>query len=507
MKLKEKQRTFNRILESATTHLLRLTTGFYVYEAENFQRGEIYCQRYLNWIEKIPHVNEEDIQKNAFFGELALAKIYFEFGYPELAISTFETMEKKFKKSFSEELEPSLIHLAQLYKNIIFHFYNKDPLKSLKICKNCIDIFNSIPQTHKIKLAANIQKELMLINVIFAQSKEKYTKEFIEAAKSAEIVTNLVNFDAITFNFDTSKLTLHFKDASLNKFIEQAFREHHISYESLQQPSTSSSCFNVNLNECTPKILEKISQTCLQKQSLSLQISDNQKKIDEKAILTSEKNTTSETTSSSKNENHEIYSEKASYEPVLSKKEKKSKKKEKNETTGEKQKNTTTQITQSHTVSSNPTKPAVEFHWPKSNLTYRSTDSHPHAIQALSDSNGTPDNVWLGYIPDWIPNREKYEEKLSTGKIGKKGTIRRLKTELLTFNQNFSEQHPYIFKIAIPTEDDRLYGWLEETMTDHEGKKHHLICFGYMGDHKTRYLPDPETIKAKASSSTTPKLQ
>jgi hypothetical protein len=83
---------------------------------------------------------------------------------------------------------------------------------------------------------------------------------------------------------------------------------------------------------------------------------------------------------------------------------------------------------------------------------------------------------------------------IRSGKLGYYD-IRFISKELKKIQHNFSSEHPYRFKIVIPNQNERLYGWIEEVIVDEKGKRHYLVCFGYVDDHKIKSLPNPITQK------------
>jgi hypothetical protein len=115
----------------------------------------------------------------------------------------------------------------------------------------------------------------------------------------------------------------------------------------------------------------------------------------------------------------------------------------------------------------------------------------------MFSSEDSLSDIWFGYIHEGLakePLYKQWNEKLVNGKLGYHD-IRYISKELKRIQHNFSSKHPYKFKIVIPNHDKRLYGWVEDLIVDNKGKRHYLVCFGYVDDHKIKSLPNPITQK------------
>ncbi len=143
-----------------------------------------------------------------------------------------------------------------------------------------------------------------------------------------------------------------------------------------------------------------------------------------------------------------------------------------------------------------------EYHWLKAGLYYRTDQKNQGIVKVLTHpAIPKSSTVWFGYIPDWVKQdlhySTKFEEKLINGIIGE-DCIRDIRKQVLTMHLSVYEDFPYRFKIIIDG-DFRLYGWIDDTAIDEQGRVRRLVCFGYVGHHKTEHLPNPATLKAKAS--------
>jgi hypothetical protein len=146
-----------------------------------------------------------------------------------------------------------------------------------------------------------------------------------------------------------------------------------------------------------------------------------------------------------------------------------------------------------------PKKPSIkitEYHWPNANRNYYANERNQGKVKMFSSEDSLSD-IWFGYIHEGLakePLYKQWNEKLVNGKLGYHD-IRYISKELKRIQHNFSSEHPYKFKIVIPNHDERLYGWVEEVIVDNQGKRHYLVCFGYVDDHKIKSLPNPITQK------------
>lgn len=474
-----------------------------------------------------------ELKKREFLIKMELVLIYVNIGYSEHALEFAKTIRKIFQDFYNtaqiDTIDICISRMGDYYQKLIEHFFEKNLLTVIGLGNE----FSEFSDSFKKRLAQeNIRaaifgnesafsltlKKSMKIAERLKEAQDTYKKQFLAAKKESPACKILKK---TTFDFERNKLLLQFdaiKDGKIidDVIIREAFQN--IPHEKMLQPPGNIVWFSVNIQACDFSSLEKVCQRVTQ-------LCDSKKDISEKTITRKPLNGAAEVAKSAlvSSEQSVVSNALANhYQPLFSAPletaanqkniTKKSAHAENSlDTPIEKKqhskKSNTTQKTSSIKSQINEEKSLgisqkiEEYHWKNAKMHYSSFDKYCSVIALNSPS--IPEGVWFGYIPPWIQEEchsdlfKKFQAKLYTGEICHDG-IRDISKELLTREkQNYSTKYPYKFKLVIPREDNRLYGWIDDNFIDDQGKHHYLICFGCMADHKTSFLCNPETLKKK----------
>lgn len=485
MSKKHQKNKSHRIMGHFLSQCLRRTSFLY-FKENQIQLAETYCVKHIEHLSTLKINDVENMKQSRFFSDILFARIYLKFGHSKLAMDFFQKANQTFDKNFyeaSDGFTSNIDIFLDLYKEMMVHIYNNQEILELfefyvQFIKK-ISVFDNNPERKKI---------INFINLIFAQAKDKYKKKFEEAiAKSPGTEQLVENF---VFNFDKNLVTLHFKNPDLNQFFSQAFKQNKVNCKQLEGTEPNS-WFQFSIHLCSAEKLEKICQKVL---ALQKQEEETGKFIPLIQItpetltpvalpLTLQPEIPVTATAHFSTPLFQSAPEKPiKIKPTV-------------------QKN-------SANTSSAPQPKTICYQW-ASGLQYDSSEKNEGVVKMLSN-HFIPEGVWFGYIPQWLTEdphfNAEFSRKLSRGLIGH-DCIRDITKELQTWNnQNFSVEHPYKFKIVVKNYDYRVYGWIDEVLTGEDGKKHYLVCFGYLANHKANYLPDPETLKKKLSEEKTLKM-
>lgn len=474
-----------------------VTLATLYFKADQFHLSEAYCLKHLVYLETLSESGLNDLSKRKFLAKILLARIYLKSGNSQVAVDFFKTSDKNLKHYYNAEFNYVLPNLWGLYKDTLCHFYdkNKDLLKALDLYQSFLNdytLVNTSRQTHSLKPETSkiMEKDIKFIHLIFEQAKPKYKNEFDDKVKKSLLLKDKVR--QFEFDFDKNSLTLTFENSALNLFLKQAFKD-----KCAGCISHSDNQFLVPINQCSIKQLERVCQYALflQEEHLTRQAQREQVKTPEivfRPPVNSQPESVSETSifSASVISQPEKISSTLTVQTNVARKNKKKQQQQKQSA-----KNMIP-----HPPLSKPEVPRIRYQWP-SGLAYDSSENNQGQVKILTN-DFLPDGIWFGYIPDWINwlkidkhYIEEFKGRLIRGSISQ-GCIREITKQLRTWkNQNFSTEHRYKLKIVVKNHDYRIYGWIEEVLIDEEGKAHFLVCFGFLGNHKLQYLPDPEKVK------------
>lgn len=478
---------FDHFISETISYLI----DFYIIQGD-FHRAETHCRKYLSYLNKSKTIAtkqfaQADKNMRYFSCKLNLAVIYYKIGYPEVALKFLAETQLTIGKAFA--ISNYLANkLFQISKDIINFYTETNYLIALETAQRTLPLFLFFERE---KNDADFTKTKEELGKAFEKMKEKYLSALTIVMKNSSPLKKVIA--TIAHDFNKSTLIITTKNEKFVPYLFNAFQFLRIYPEHNSQP------LHVNLYHCTPELLAKSCEICLQtidedtKEAELKQARVQQKHLEEKAIFVS----------SQQQAIHNSFLDKMLFFPPSEQSNPEAT--EKNITQREeKQKNAAqkTTSTKGSTTTNKPLLQLISYLWPSSQLTYCSDEENKGIVKMLTNDQ-LPNGVWFGYIPEGITfdahYREEFNTKLSRGKL-QKDCIRDITKELKTRGAWNSVSKPYKFKIVIPKHNYRLYGWVEEVYTDDKGKNHYLIRFGYIGDHKLLKLPDPNSLNTMAKS-------
>jgi len=478
---------------------------------KDLQSAETWSLRHLLWLDKIQNKDPSEIAKRKFTEKINLAKIYFEWGYPESTLELIKEANIYINTKYNNQFDPFLVDMSEFCKKASkFYYENLKFDLSMKIAHAFLSMLKDLP-TFQIKIWEDNKKYISFVYKLSVNCQEKILKDTFDSFK--ELI------DLLSFKFDNEKGTLQITRLHADDFyfLKKQLKSQGIYY------TTNGDYLEFYTFHCSQgqlnTLLENFSDFLKTKKvpDKIFTSSSNQgffaspdKAIAEIAIpgipsstvtptITSPTTTTTTTTTAHATPTTTTTTTTTTASTAT--------------TTTTATSNATTNITT--TTSAPPTNkkdqakkynPPRSFNWPNANLVFRNTDENTGAVKSLN-ADYMPNEVWFGYIPDWVYRDEHYNsmfaDRLITGKLCK-DHIRDITKELKIHNKEaLNYENRYKYKIVIPGTKYRLYGWIEEVITDADGKKRHLVCFGHLEDYhdKVLKLPDPKIIKNKELKS------
>lgn len=453
------------------------------FSINRLQESEQYCRKQLVWLDTIQNRNPQDMAKRRFSAKITLAMNYFKFGYPETMLSLLQESQQIAKKFYYEEFDSLINELNVLCREIVQFYYSDNPNISMKIAQYFLILHETAVIKSNFSMKVELPKNIQFFNIVFNSITQRHQKEIALILDTNKAIGKhlLVEYNPKTAIIIVSPLDgIYFSEF-----------KHFVKQQAIKFTSNKTQV-HINSADCSAVSFESLCQfycDFAKEQTLIEQTKKERIKpiIPVKALCEAQI-IVSEPEYKPYKEAHAIsfFSESS-----LTMNE------EKNEISS-KTKTKKSPIVQ-NTVSPVSCLPlTVDFHWENTNLTYCSLENNAGIVKKLS-CNFLPDHVWFGYIPDWVAHdvhyTDEFEARLTRGLI-QRDCIRDITKELKTTdNQALKFENSYKFKIVIPNQDYRLYGWIEEAFKDKSGKSHYLICFGCLENHKLLKLPDPIVIK------------
>lgn len=456
----------------------------YQYGAKNWQLAEMYARQSLDFLETIPNFYRGVQLHRKWSCKLILSIAYFNFGYFEQGL----LLEKENMNLCHHLNSPNFYIpiLLKFYKDMVIKLQKNDPLIVFGLIKNFFEIYEFHRNHSHVDLddLVLLKDRLAFLKTALDQASKDYKSQLIAELKN-DLFRNTLKM--LQFNFKCRKLLLQFKENFDLIIIKQGFKSEGIDYQLVEKKGVT--WIQVNIETCRIERLEKICRSILYRTKLA-----ERQLLATPAVECSPVNL-SPCPPSCSTLTQSMAEEQAAYIPIFIKPVSTTPLISSSEKQGVK-----TETFNSISYSKNST----SYVWPNTNLCYCSTDNNLGVVAALS-SPSINESVWFGYIPAWIIDSPDFDlefsHRLSRGLIDNQH-IRDITKELVTWNnQNFSKEHPYKFKIVVPKKDQRLYGWIEDIFVDNAGKTRYLVCFGFLSNHKTKYLPNPETLKAKGEQT------
>jgi hypothetical protein len=465
----------------------------------NIQRAVIYCNIQRDLIEVGEHLNGNRKVFHTFVYKMGLAEIYFNLGYPEVTLAFIDEIHRLIKFYYCHDIDCLIILLFGISKEIGKFYEKKNNLIALKICQDSLELIKTLKKTSSFyskEDSITIELELWF-NKIIEGLIPSYLSEIQNISRTDKIKELLTN---VQVDLTQHCLLLFPKEIEYISYMKHVLRSRKVHVDVIKDS------LRVDLYRCTPKLLERICQISLQmiesKRKETLNYQEKEIGIQATQVNSGKSSISILQTSPPLGSSFSFfYSENLSPPPQKNKKRKKPKIKE--------QKNHSDTSKASQDMISLPEIPVdtITYCWPEAGLTYNSEEKNEGTVKMIwSNSNSVPEGLWFGYIPEGVSQNEHYSSefsaRLNRGLLHK-NCIRYIKKELETRElQNRNSQfYTYQFKIVSPGHDYRLYGFIEDVYVDPEGGKHFLICFGVLGNHKLKHLPDPETVKKEWQNS------
>lgn len=458
-----------------------LTIGFMC--LGNWQLSETYAHKCLTLYGTFKNRDSGNMAKRYCDAKTVLARVYLEYGHLENAIKMLEEAAFFLKK-------PNIDNFSDLGRGIA-----DQSLKIADQCHKSVDyvgalkvyqIFKSTEQACQKKMNSltseekkNIFEFKEKLEVIFKDAKAQYF-ELLGATINGHSSTKAL-LEKIQPSILGRHLTITLKETGQLPYLKSVLEKLKINVEKM-----ASDQLKVDLYQCTPEILKNACENVVELMKKADEESAKRKEMERKiADAASAPISTASSTTTTFFSSYE--SEKKSPGEDSPPKEKK----EKREKPGKdfwRESNAESTTEKSGEVKT--------YHWSNADVTYRSSEENEGEVKMLS-GDGTPKDLYFAYIPEALKDHALYsqwENKLALGKTGY-DSVRYISKELKRMQQNFSSEYPYKFKIVISNHDERLYGWVDDCVVDAKGKRHYLICFGHVDDHKVKYLPNPEMLK------------
>lgn len=493
------------------------TVAIIHFKNKDFHRAESWNEKFLSWTNKIKNKNPQDISKRKFCSKLLLARIYFEWGHSQLMLQLLEEANAHVKNYYFPGFNDFLADFLRFCKVACGNTYtNKQFYLTIKIAREFFNISDTLQEKP-------IFKETFQNLTLWNGHKKYIAYSFGLAIKSSkDALSEIYNhysfidhFFTLSFNTEQGLMQIFAHHGSDRHFLQKKLRAHDIKF------TTTGNQIALNIENISEErfksLCEKFSDYLKNTTSaIALEQEENDKKslkeaaqqglFSSKPAVASPQNATySEPTSTSSNAPlaSSISSNtcSTSFTEPDNAPEKSPKRKHLPSSTAfespSSKKNWATKTT-----------PLLTISWTKTHLIYDSSDKNKGAVKMMS-SKSIPDNVWFGYIPDWIKEDARFNDKFLTkleDGILDYGHIRDITKELkINDAAALKYENRYKFKIIIQGQngvgDLRLYGWIEEEILEANRQKHFLICFGYIDDHNIKSLPDPKNIKENALKS------
>jgi hypothetical protein len=460
----------------------------------NFQRAETYCD--MQFILLNQGIDTLKKKMCRYKNRLHHVDIYFYFGYPEVALSFLPKIAEILLAQFNSIYTPALNNLIRIYQKTSTFYIDKDIFQALVICYHALSFIEKFLEKYRKIYTSELEvaeekhqcfKDILhsVVNFYLEDFKEK-----IEGTEFEKLIAE-VKFDLSNEHISDPSIRLTLKKIEHISHIKHAFNLNGIDVKVTTQEQ-----LQVNLLQCPLSLLEKVFNTT---PKLIAQTAEELKQREafkrEKECMQSEK------VNSGKSPTLQIPSQfdsPSSFFNVESLPQTHKKKKRKKPIQEEKGFNISME-SKKNPMLANPPEESIICKWEKSGLNYKSGKKHGVVKMIKSSSSSIPDGIWFGYIPEAILKNEHYHpgfsDRLNRGAIGKNG-IRNIAKELHTRGWQDTDTE-YRFKIVIPSCDYRLYGFIDDICIDPKGRKRFLVCFGVLGNHKLKHLPDPESIKKR----------
>lgn len=539
----------NRIVTDMQTTISDLMCSLPVmYEIieENNQLAESWARKSLEYLESLPVVNATDIAKRKFYMQIRLAIIYSKLGYTENAICWLKKVKEAYQNFYYEESEDMFGLMISGYQTVMRGLVS-DCFETLLLGRDfgdfleifekglvCDVLSSKMTREEYQEIFAGSQKDIAEINGLVEQAKKNQAAQFLQVKHESK------GFDLVKdmqFALPKNNIFLMFAENIVDDFIRESFKKNKVPYKIMGEKS-SAKLFIVSIYDCSVQDLQKICQHISHLKNLeavnvkkhsaanhsSLGLGCDEVNRISSLIANQRRPTTSRDEAAVTDTPPQKTIEKSTPQNILVEKpdndefstdvDSDSVATSDESSTDVDGDSVVTSDDSSLDIDCAPTftpvftpvvTPVIKYHWESAGMFYYVNKES--VVKPLSGSS-LPDEVWFGYIAPWILEDKQFNpefcRRLASGKLSH-DCIRDITKELLTWNnQNLSKDHPYKFKIVILNHDERLYGWIEDCCKDSKGKMHYLVCFGFMGNHKTKFLPDPENIKRKFSKDSNP---
>lgn len=471
---------------------------------KNSQLAESWARKALQHLESLPIVDANDIKKRKFFVQMQLAIIYFQMGYTENAIYWLKTIKESYRNFYYAESKDMFGLMVRGYQTVMHGLFDKDSFETMMLGRDFHDLLEIFKKgltgdvvnskmTHEeySEIFAVHHENILQINSFIEKAKQNHAAQFLQIKNDSK------HFDLVSeikFVLPKDNVLLKFSESVNHDHVQKSFEKNKVKYQMLGGSSTK--LFVVSMYACSIRKLQKICQYTSHLENLVT--IKKQEELNRANILSSPSEVTQigplESSPSRQISLTTCKDETALYSKPLFAVE---------ESANATKKNSPEKVLTNKANMNKPSVPVVQpapviqYDWLSAGMSYCSSNKD-NIVKPLSQSSC---DIWYGYIAPWVLEdnlfNPEFLHRLANAKLSH-DCIRDITKELLTWNnQNFSKDHPYKFKIVIPKHDNRLYGWIEDCCKDSKGKMHYLICFGFMGHHKTKFLPDPENIKRK----------
>jgi len=449
-----------------------------------YHQAQIYLNQAIAYLEKMK-ISDRSFELSLPL-KVFLVKIYFKFGYCDSILNFIKELDRHVqKKYFIKSIVTVESFLIFLIKEAIPFYREKNNLIVLEICQRVLPLIGIlIKKGHK-----NFsQKTETLFKNVFTETQKKYCEEFKSTMKASPALKKMVS--RIEHNFNQASLLIVLKTKEYHATLLHTLR-----YLGIQAEGMPEQGIKVNLYACTGNILAAACEKALNRVVAAEQLKEREesklikaatelkeKHSDIQAVnpVSHQESSTSHLGFFAKEKASDAMSQPTSV-PIASLQDSR-------EQPSVSHSNSDTSISASQ----------VSYHFPKTRLTYHAHEANQGKVTMLTSEEGyVPEGIYFAYIPDYILDDPHYlstfSAKLVSGKIGKHA-IRWITKEM----QLQGESEHYLFKMVISNRDPRLYAWVEEVIQDAEGKKHFLLCFGILSNHKLKNLPsNPQKFKDK----------
>jgi hypothetical protein len=475
--MKNKKSKLNETINDFIVNNLASLSEVYLYSG-CFHQAEIYTVHAVTLLAEMK--NRERVHQLAFPIKLCMAKIYFEFGYFEATLNLILESQEMIKKKYILNFDATFFSLIIFLTDQFLPFY-KNSLVVLEVCQNTLILLNIVIQKDP-RLSTHITSVSQAIKIIFSKTQEKYLTELTAAMRGSSAIKKMIS--KIQHDFNKHHLMIMPKTPEYAQALSHALRSFDLKTEIISGQS-----IKVDLYCCSPKLLAQVCEKSLatleRETTLARQHAEAKLKLSQIEPMRVEKPSSEQTT------NMTFFSEKkqTTTSSIQSSQ-------ESNQSVTASTKSIEKYSDPVNTSNNSSEKPFISYHWQKTGLTYNSKEGNQGTVKMLaSEDRNIPNGVYFGYMPEYILDDEHYHSgfatKLTSGKIDKQ-CIRWITKEM----QTLGKSECFLFKIVISRRDPRVYGWIEDTYTDADGKQHFLVCFGLMSNHKLKDLPtNPQKIK------------